>query len=215
MWFSYQSSLQTYNNEKEKLQSLKHQCSQYGKVYMKNLTTPSRLSKSILEPATPKTCFWPIQYSDFPRPGAPQQNRGEYKQLKAEDNEADAARINRKESRARGRVVKGGRRNKPSEAVGGSLYAQKRQCSGPEFSKSRFAKKKRYGCRKPPLFPLLLQKKNPRFLFGGVGFREEIRRTMTNRSRERETEPPLVRPPALADFNRLRERTRRRRRNDL
>lgn len=32
VWFSYQNSLQTYNNEKEKLQSLKYQCSQYGKV---------------------------------------------------------------------------------------------------------------------------------------------------------------------------------------
>ena len=44
--------------------------------------------KSIVNSTTPETSFWPIQYTDFPGSGAPQQNRGEYKQLKAEDNEA-------------------------------------------------------------------------------------------------------------------------------
>lgn len=168
-----------YSEKKEKSAKIEKEIERFGtrSRCVKPTTKHVRLMKSTVDSTTPETSFWPTQYTDFPRSGAPQQNRGEYKQLKAEDNEAaPRGSIEKNRGRAGGFVVKEGRRNKPSEAAGGSLYAQKRQCSEQggeslEFSKSRSARKKRYGCRnvplpRVPLFPSVLrQEKNLRLLF--------------------------------------------------
>lgn len=165
-----------------------------------------KVPESILGAWKAEKGFSPIQYQPLlSRARGIQENRGEYKQPKAEDNVA-FARINRKN-----RPQEEGRqrrtRNKPSEAVGKDHYMHKRGSSEFVASFPSIRKKKTLRLQKKP-DPLPISFHLPPLCKRSLG---AVVSQTTKKSERRggsiEKRRSQHSPIALADFNPLRERT--------